>query len=132
MLVFLKQMFWLELLDYVSMGQGLQYANVYLLQQVSGVSGYATPAYSPQGSRGPSIRDSPACYGSGISRGASLRDTSSREASIREASIRESIRESMRDAVSEVSDSVTNDRATETETNQSEEGKFRRRRNNLG
>lgn len=94
-------------------------------EQVSGVSGYATPAYSPQGSRGPSIRDSPACYGSGISRGASLRDTSSREASIREASIRESIRESMRDAVSEVSDSVTNDRATETETNQSEEGSDR-------
>lgn len=54
-----------------------------------------------------------------------MRDTSSREASIREASIRESIRESMRDAVSEVSDSVTNDRATETETIQSEEGSDR-------
>ncbi|KAG0625658.1 hypothetical protein M758_2G071600 [Ceratodon purpureus] len=94
-------------------------------EQVSGVSGYATPAYSPQGSRGPSMRDSPYGHNSGIARGASLRDTSSREASIREASIRESIRESMRDAVSEVSDSVTNDRATETETIQSEEGSDR-------
>ncbi|XP_024400228.1 uncharacterized protein [Physcomitrium patens] len=91
-------------------------------EEVSGVSGYATPAYSPQGSRGASMWNSPAGYGSGISRGASLRDTSSREASIREAamreaSIREAMKESMRDAVSEHSESVTcTERATETDT----------------
>ncbi|XP_024393729.1 uncharacterized protein [Physcomitrium patens] len=86
-------------------------------EQVSGVSGYATPSYSPQGSRGASTRDSPAGYSSGISRGASLRDTSSREASMREPSIRESIRQSMRDAVSEHSESATcTERETETDT----------------
>lgn len=100
------------------------------------MSGYATPAYSPQGSRGPSSSNwIPAGYNSGSSRGASLRGTSSREApsrdaaireaAMREAAMRESMREAMRDGVSEVSDSVTNDRATETETIPSEEGSDR-------